>query len=117
MVITIRYIMKNGRGEVLEDRIERGTSYLHGSQAILPLLQQQLEGLQAGDKKKVGLLRESGLTEEDLFFDVVVDRLRPALPEEILLGYPVMLPECDEDCICYDGKKHDENSYSERLSR
>ncbi len=104
MVIKIRYIMKNGCGEVLEDRMAAGTSYLHGSMAILPLLQQQLEGLQAGDKKQVCLLKESGLTEDDLFFDVVIDQLRPALPEEVLLGYPI-LAECDEDCICYDQKK------------
>ena len=104
MVITIRYIMKNGRGEVLEDRMAAGTSYLHGSTAILPLLQQQLEGLQPGDKKQVCLLKESGLTEEDFVFDVVIDQLRPALPEEVLLGYPV-LSECDEDCICYTEKK------------
>lgn len=104
MVITIRYIMKNSRGEVLEDRMETGTSYLHGSTAILPLLQQQLEGLNAGDKKQVCLLKENGLTEDDFLFDVVIDQLRPALPEEILLGYPI-LSECDEDCICYTEKK------------
>ena len=47
--------------------------------------------IKAGDKKTVYLTAESGLTNEDFIFEVIVDEVRAALKEEILLGYPVKL--------------------------
>ncbi len=67
------------------------------------MLQAQLEGLKAGDKKTVYLTAASGFTNEDFIFEVIVDEVRDALKEEILLGYPVQLnvAKCEADCDCY----------------
>ena len=103
-IVALRYVMYNSNGVVLEDTMQAApVNYLHGSAGILPLLQAQLEGLHAGDKKKVHLLKESNLTNEDFTFDVVIDKVRAALPEEIMLGYPVKisLDKCTDDCACY----------------
>jgi FKBP-type peptidyl-prolyl cis-trans isomerase SlyD len=104
-VVSIRYIMKNSADEELENTMNAlPVMYLHGATGILPLLQVQLEGLKTGDKKLVYLKAASGLTSEDFIFDVTVDEVRPALQEEILLGYPVKLnaSECGADCSCYN---------------
>lgn len=103
-VVSIRYIMKNGKGLVLENTMNNDpVSYLHGSTVIMSRLQAQLEGLIAGDKKVVYLTSASGLTEEDFIFEVMVDEVRVALREEILLGYPVKMNvvKCEADCACY----------------
>src|SRR5687767_995478 len=97
--------MKNSREEVLENTMNVDpVNYLHGSSAIHPLLQVQLEGLKAGDKKTVYLTAESGLTNEDFVFEVIVDDVRAASPGEIMLGYPVKLTlqKCETDCACYN---------------
>lgn len=103
-VASIRYLMKNSKGEILENTMNNDpVSYLHGSPGILPLLQAQLEGLKAGDKTTVYLPAESGLTNEDFIFEVVIDKVRAALKEEIILGYPVNtnVQKCAADCDCY----------------
>ena len=33
----------------------------------------------------------SSLIKEDFTFDIIIDKLHPALDEELMLGYPVML--------------------------
>ena len=103
-IVSIRYIMKNSKEVVLENTMNHlPVSYLQGSPGILPLLQAQLEGLKAGDKKVVFLTAASGLTNEDFIFEVIIDEVRVASKEEILLGYPVKLnvPKCEADCDCY----------------
>lgn len=103
-VVSIRYIMKDSKEAVLENTMNNlPVSYLHGSLGIQPFLQAQLEGLKAGDKKTVYLTTESGLTNEDFVFEVIIDEVRPALKEEVLLGYPVKLnvQKCEADCDCY----------------
>ena len=103
-VVSIRYIMKNSAEDVLENTMSNDpVSYLQGSTGILPLLQEQLEGLKAGDKKVVYFNATSGLTNEDFIFEVIVGEVRTALKEELLLGYPVKLnvPKCEADCDCY----------------
>jgi len=59
--------------------------------------------LKAGDNKIVYLLQESGLTDDDFSFEVIIDNVRAALPEEILLGYPVKIDtdKCEVNCVCY----------------
>src|SRR6185295_19951268 len=102
-IVSIRYIMKNSKGEVLENTMNLDpVSYLHGSSAIEPLLQAQLEGLIRGSKKHVYLPAESGLVSEDFIFDVIVDDVRTASEAEIVLGYPVQLatPRCEDGCDC-----------------
>ena len=103
-VVSIRYIMKDSSGAILENIMNNDpVSYLHGSPGIQSLLQAQLEGLKAGDKKLVYLSASSGLTDDDFIFEVIVDEVRIALKEEILLGYPVKVnvPKCEADCDCY----------------
>jgi len=51
-IVTLRFTMTNDRGHVLE---ENQTTYLHGSSAISPRLQSQLEGLHAGDHRTIFL--------------------------------------------------------------
>jgi FKBP-type peptidyl-prolyl cis-trans isomerase SlyD len=106
-VVALRYIMKDSRNEILEDTMNRDpVNYLHGSPGILPLLQLQIEGLKAGETKTVYLTTESGLPNEDFTFDVIIDDVRVASKEEIMLGYPVKLTfhRCEDDCECYNGQ-------------
>jgi len=106
-VVSIRYIMKNSKEEVLENTMNNDpVNYLHGSTGILPLLQAQLEGLKAGDKKVVYLAAASGLTNENFIFEVIIDEVRAALKEEVLLGYPVKIDatKCEAGCDCYNGE-------------
>jgi len=103
-VVAMRYIMRNGKGVVLENIMDAApVNYLHGSAGIQPLLQAQLEGLKTGDKKMVYLLKESGLADDDFSFEVIIDSVRAALPEEVLLGYPVKIDTdtCGGECECY----------------
>jgi len=105
MVVALRYVMRNGNGEVLEDTMQAApVNYLHGSKGILPLLQEQLQGLKAGDKKQVLLSKQNSEADDNFVFDVVIDDVREALPEEIILGYPVQITTevCNDDCYCYD---------------
>jgi len=104
MVVALRYIMRNGKGDVLEDTLQSSpVNYLHGSGGILSMLQQQLKGLKTGDKKKVHLFKGNE-ADDDFEFDVIIDDVRAALPEEIILGYPVQITTtiCDDDCNCYE---------------
>lgn len=104
-VVSMRYVMKNSEGVILENTMNNlPVSYLHGASGILSLLQVQLQGLKAGDKKMVYLEAAAGLTEEDFIFEVIIDHVRVALDEEILLGYPVEVnvQACDADCDCYN---------------
>jgi FKBP-type peptidyl-prolyl cis-trans isomerase 2 len=102
-VVSIRYIMRNSRGEVLEDIMNNDpVNYLQGAAGIQPLLQAQLEGLKAGDKKSVYLPATAGLTSEDFIFDVIVDEVRLASEEEITSGHPLKLiiKKCGPGCNC-----------------
>lgn len=104
MVVSFRYVMSDSKGNVLEDTTSAiPTRYLHGSAAILPILQDQLEGLQQGECKKVLLPESSGLCNGDYFFDVIVDTVRPAQENELILGYPLedVVADCGDDCDCY----------------
>jgi len=104
IVVSIRYLMTNGRGEVLEDRMNvPATHYIQGSSAIDPGLQAQMGGLLAGERKIIRFRREESGLDDDLIFEVVVDGLRAATKAELLLGYPVIAgdAQCDPDCICH----------------
>jgi len=103
-VVSVRYIMKNSNNEILENIMNSDpVSYVHGSAGIFPSLQQQLEGLKAGDKKEVYLPALPGLTSEDFSFEVIIDDVRVALTEEVLLGYPLKInaKKCETGCDCY----------------
>jgi len=103
-VVSMRYIMKNSKGDVLENTMNSiPVSYLHGAAGILSLLQEQINGLKAGDKKLVYLYAGQGLTDDDFIFEIIIDQVSAATEEEILLGYPVRVnvPPCEADCNCY----------------
>lgn len=105
MVVALRYIMRNGKGEVLEDIMQSTpANYLHGSDGILTLLQEQLQGLKTGDKKQVLLSKQDSEADDNFVFDVIIDDVRAALDEEIILGYPVQITSevCNDDCVCYE---------------
>ena len=71
--VTMRYILRNSKGEVLEDK---HTIYRHGASTISPLLQAQLEGLKAGDSKQLTLKKGEEGADDDFFFEVVIDSIR-----------------------------------------
>ncbi|MEO6962759.1 MAG: hypothetical protein ABIY90_12360 [Puia sp.] len=103
-IVTIRYIMMNNRGEVLENTLNGpSASYLHGGSGILPSLQGQLEGLTPGERKQVFLYRDRDAVPEDLSFDVWIEKIREATPGEQTLGYPLtgVAVECVPGCTCY----------------
>jgi FKBP-type peptidyl-prolyl cis-trans isomerase SlyD len=103
-IVTIRYIMQNSRGDVLENTMGGpSASYLHGGSGILPSLQGQLEGLTPGERKQVFLFRDRDAIPEDFSFDVWIEKIREALPQEQALGYPLtgMAVECAPGCTCY----------------
>lgn len=104
-VVAMRYIMRNSKSVILENRMDAAPiNYLHGSSGIQQLLQAQLEGLVPGDKKIIYLLKETGFVDDDFSFEVIIDSVRTALPEEVLLGYPVQIDseKCEIDCACYN---------------
>ena len=103
-VVIIRYIMKNSRGDLLENTMEgHPASYVHGSSGILKILQSQLEGLRIGESKQIFLSRQDDPVGDDFIFDVLIENIRAGLPQEIKLGYPLnTVPvECAPGCICY----------------
>ncbi len=103
-VVTIRYIMQNSHGDILENTLDGPpASYVHGSSGIVKSLQTQLEGLRIGERKQVFLLRLEDAAGDDFKFDVLIENIRAALPQEIKLGYPLnTVPvECAPGCICY----------------
>ena len=103
-VVSMRYIMKTEAGEVLENTMKNNpVSYLHGAAGIHPMLQAQLEGSKAGDTKRVYLDAATGASLPALIFEVIIDNIRAAMPEELALGYPVQLAAkpCEADCDCY----------------
>jgi FKBP-type peptidyl-prolyl cis-trans isomerase 2 len=104
MVVSFRYIMSDGKGTVLEDTTSCiPTRYLYGSTAIYHALQEQMEGLQPGDSRKIMLLESAGLTNSDYFFEVIIDAVRPAKDHELILGYPLGEEDasCGNDCDCF----------------
>jgi hypothetical protein len=103
-VVSIRYIMRNSRGEVVENTISGpAASYLHGSEGIVASLQLQLEGLREGERTQAYLLKDYEKLDEDFSFDIVVDKIREALPQEIALGYPLTgtAMDCGPGCHCF----------------
>lgn len=74
-IVTLYYTMRNGRGEILEDK---RTSYHHGSSEISPRLQSQLEGLQPGDHRLIVLHKGEEDADDDFSFDIVIEAVHQA---------------------------------------
>ena len=97
-VVSLRYIMKNKEGEELENTLSGpSVQYLHGSGKILPQLESLLTGLKKGDKKEVTVEIPG-----TFHFDVRIDDIRVATPEEIQAGNPITIAEnaCGPGCCC-----------------
>ena len=103
IVVSMRYIMRNSKGVVLEDTINAApVRYLHGADQIHPHLQTQLEGMRIGDQKMVYLPKENGVSDVDFSFEVVICAVRNALPEELESGRAMQIEniQCGADCNC-----------------
>jgi len=100
MVVHFRYCMQNTNGEVIDDHSNASpTCYLHGCSSIAPFLQSQFEGLGVGEIKTIFL------NDENVSFKIIIDKLRPASVEELILGYPVDENiNCNSDCDCYSAQ-------------
>lgn len=85
-IVTLRYTMKNGHGEMLENS---AISYLHGSPSISQTLQSQLEGLKPGDTKQAFLKKGQEGADDDFTWDIIVESIREATPEEQVHGVPL----------------------------
>lgn len=90
-IVSLRYIMKNGSGEVLENNMDAApVQYLHGCNAILPSLENALAGLSPGDKKSITFSDEQ--INETLYFDVIIDEVRVATTSEMANRTPAVKP-------------------------
>lgn len=95
-VVSLRYIMKNKEGEEIENTFSGpAIQYVHGAGKILPQLETLLTGLKTGDKKQITLE-----TPDTFHFEVEIDDIRIATPEEMEAGNPISLSECGPDCCC-----------------
>lgn len=103
-VVSIRYRMRNSKGEMLEDTMEsKSIAYLHGSGRILPALEENLIGLRIGDKRTFNLSQDDCSEVDDCFsFEVIVDDVRSATEEELKIGQILKKykDECGPDCSC-----------------
>jgi len=97
-VVTIRYMMKDHRGDVMEDTMNNDpVQYLHGSGNILPSLESMLEGLTTGTQKSFTVHEKQW--KNPMHFDVMIAEVRAATTEEIEKGQPIK-NECGPGCCC-----------------
>ena len=96
-VVALRYVMKDDHGEILENKMDGPPiEYVHGSNSILPSLEEALEGLTIGAEKTL-ILHDKQLR-SSLHFFIVIDSIRLAAPDEVSSGKP--RKDCGEDCCC-----------------
>lgn len=95
-VVSLRYIMKNSEGHEIENTIAGpAIHYVHGAGKILPQLEILLEGLKVGDKKSLTIDLP-----DTFHFDIAIDQVRMATPEEIEAGTPLVRNDCGPGCSC-----------------
>lgn len=102
-VVSLRYVMKNNDGDVIEDIMNQApVDYLHGSGNILPALEAAVEGLKVGDKKLI-VFKNDESNGGNYQIDVVIDSIRAATPGELKSGKPEPTPKddaCGPGCCC-----------------
>jgi len=77
-IVSLRYIMKNKRGEELDNIMDGSpVKYLHSAGKILPQLELCLEGMKAGERKSFSFSDQSNASQE-FYFDVIIDEVRMA---------------------------------------
>lgn len=81
-VVNLAYSLSGDDGEILDqaDR-ENPFTYLHGAEQIVPGLESELEGLKAGDKKKVTVSADQGYGEVNP--DLKLSVKRSQFPKEL----------------------------------
>jgi len=82
-IISLRYIMKNSRGENLEDS---WTTFLYGSNAISSHLQSQLTELRVGHHQTITLPKGVEDADDDFTFEITLTAIRDATPAELHAG-------------------------------
>ncbi|MEO6723482.1 MAG: FKBP-type peptidyl-prolyl cis-trans isomerase [Ferruginibacter sp.] len=101
-VVSLRYIMKDNKGEIVEDNTNgESIQYVHGSGNILPALEKSLDGLVTGQTTVVTVSDEN--LRRSFCFNVVIDSVRMANAMEIKTGKPlqrVANKECGSGCDC-----------------
>lgn len=81
-VVTLHYTLKDDAGEVIDSSAEREPlAYLHGHGNIVPGLERELEGKQAGDKLSVKVSPQDGYGEHE-------ERLVQQVPRSAMSGIP-----------------------------
>src|SRR5438477_8881544 len=101
-IVSLRYLIKNKKGEELDNIMnDSPIEYLHGAGKILPQLELRLEGMKAGEKKSFSFSDENNSNEE-FYFDVIIDEVRMATERELQIGKPIEKnnDECGPGCCC-----------------
>lgn len=99
-VVTISYLLTNGQGKELDRATnEDPFTYLHGSQQVLPGLEDALEGLTIGDRKKVTLKPADGYGEVDPKLRFSVSRAELPKGVDIQTGMQFSTPTEEGDLI------------------
>jgi FKBP-type peptidyl-prolyl cis-trans isomerase SlyD len=106
-VVNLKYTLKNDEGEVL-DKSDAASpfTYLHGAQQIVPGLENALEGLKVGDKKKVEVAPAEGYGElnEDLKLTVNRSQFPANVEVEAGMQFEAQSPDGQEgDKVKIDG--------------
>jgi hypothetical protein len=84
-IVSLRYIMKNAEGEVMEDNTHgKAVEYVHGSGNMLTALEFEMMGLKPGDQKSFFITDKQ--FKGTLHFDVFIDNVRMASKEEVRTG-------------------------------
>ena len=99
-VVSLSYCLKDSQGEELDRAdTEKPMKYLHGGGAIVPGLENALDGLTVGDKKEVTVQPEEGYGE--ILSDLKMKVERKAFPanQKIAIGMQFMAE-------LSDGRKH-----------
>ena len=81
-VVSMNYVLKNDKGEIMDQSKENPLTYLHGHRNIVPGLEKELGGLKVGEKKSVKVSPAEGYGEHDpkLRFPLPLDRLGDDVP-------------------------------------
>ena len=93
------YTMKNASGEILEDNTNAApVSFVFGTGDIDIELQEQMEGMEAGDRKTI-ILTQEGQTA--FVFEVLVKEIgKSAAPPEKKMKELTVIPACGPGCDC-----------------
>lgn len=82
IVVSMTYVLKNSKGEVLDESGDSPLVYLQGHQNIVPGLEKALEGLSVGASKNVSVAPAEGYGDYDpqMKFDVPTAKMGNDIP-------------------------------------